>query len=117
MKKELIVDGRTLALSANAATPVRYKMAFGEDLLKALSATEDATTDLPDVVSKLAYVMNKQATQETTDLSFDNYLTWLEDFDDPNFFLLEASEIIQFYLSNVKTGSKAKNSKGPKTAK
>lgn len=117
MKKELLIGGQTLALSANAATPVRYKMAFSEDLLKALSSTEDSETDLPDVVSKLTYVMNKQALQDTADLSFDDYLLWLEGFDDPTAFLIYSADIIKFYLGNVKTGSKAKNSKGPRPAK
>lgn len=117
MQKEITIAGQTLALSANAATPVRYKMIFSEDLLKDLSATESSETDLPDVVSKLTYVMNKQALQNTTNLSFDDYLQWLEGFEDPTAFLVSSAEIIKFYLGNVKTESKVKNPKGPRTAK
>lgn len=116
MKKEIKIDGQTLALSANAATPIRFKMTFGEDLLKELSETE-RTTELPDTVAQLTYIMAKQATGETSDLSFENYLSWLEKIGDPTAFLQKSAEIIKFYLTNVKTGSKAKNPSGPRTEK
>lgn len=117
MKKELTIDGRTLALNANAATPVRYRMTFGSDLISELSGVNKDNTDFEDVVTQMTYVMNKQAEGDVSALSFEDYLLWLEGFDDPMTFVNVASEIISFYLSNVKTGSKPKNAKGPRTAK
>ena len=117
MKKELTIDGRTLALSANAATPVRYKMTFNSDLLTELSGVSKDSPDFQDVITQMAYIMNKQAEGDIASLSFDNYLLWLETFDDPMTFVNVAQEITNFYLQNMKTGSKSKNPKGPRTAK
>lgn len=118
MRKELTLnDGRTLALSANAATPIRYKMTFGTDLLKELGSIEEDKTSLPDITGQMAYVMNMQAQGDVESLSLENYLIWLEEFEDPMIFTNLSKDIMNFYLSNVKTGSKAKNAKGPRTGK
>ena len=117
MIKEIKLGERTLTLNANAATPVRFKMTFGEDLLKILGASESDASSLPDTVAQLSYVMNKQALKEVSNLSFDDYLLWLEEFEDPTVFLQNSADIMSFYLQNVKTSSKAKNSKGPQSAK
>ena len=117
MIKEFNLGGKALTLSANAGTPVRYKMTFAGDLLKDISSKESATEELPDTVSQLTYIMNKQALGETSDLSFENYLEWLEQIEDPTVFLTHSVDIITFYLQNVKTGSKVKNPKGPRNAK
>lgn len=117
MKKELTIDGRTLALNANAATPVRYRMTFGSDLITQLSGVTKETPGFEDIVTQMAYIMNRQAEGDVSALSFEDYLNWLEGFDDPMTFINVSSDIINFYLSNVKTGSKPKNAKGPRTAK
>lgn len=120
MKKTITMEGRTLDLVANAATPLRYKMTFNEDLLTTLGEVKTAEETLPDVgetVAKLAYIMNKQNEGTANEASFDNFLSWLEEFEDPMTFTLCASEIITFYMSNVKTSSKPKNARGPRTGK
>ena len=120
MKTTITMDGRALALTANAATPLRYKMTFGEDLLTVLGGVKADGENLPDVgetVAKLAYIMNKQDEGTAGDASFDNFVLWLEQFEDPMTFTLNAAEIIQFYMQNIKTSSKPKNPKGPRTGK
>ena len=117
MKKEITIDGRTLALSANAATPIRYKMTFNQDLIIQLGSVKDDRSIFTETLSQMAYIMNKQAEGDLSDLSFENYLMWLEDFEDPNTFVNCSDAIVNFYLSNVKTGSKVKNPKGPRTGK
>lgn len=120
MRKEITMEGRTLALSANAATPLRYKMTFQEDLLTALGGVKTEGDNLPDVgeiVAKLAYIMNKQDEGTANEATFEDFLAWLEKFDDPMIFTLKAAEIIQFYMQNVKTTSKPKNARGPRTGK
>lgn len=118
MKKIITMEGRTLELCANAATPLRFKMTFNQDLLTTLGevkTTEDTLPDVGEIVAKLAYIMNKQNEGTAVDASFDDFLLWLEGFDDPMAFTLNASEIISFYMSNVKTSSKPKNARGPRT--
>lgn len=117
MKKELKIDGRTLALNANAATPVRYRMTFGSDLITEMSGISSDSPDFDSIVTQMAYIMNKQAEGDVSALSLENYLEWLESFDDPMTFVNAAKEIVSFYLTNIKTGSKSKNPKGPRTGK
>lgn len=117
MKTEFTIDGRTLALSANAATPIRYRMTFGSDLMTQITSFTRDSSQYSDTISQMAYIMAKSAAEELNNLSFENYLTWLEQFDDPMTFVNISSDIINFYLKNVKTESKAKNPKGPRTAK
>ena len=78
MTKDFTLGGKALTLAANAATPIRFKMTFNGDLLKDLTPEEVNYTELPDTVSKLAYIMNKQALGETSDLSVENYIDWME---------------------------------------
>ena len=117
MKKELKIDGRTLALSANAATPIRYRMTFGSDIITEMSGISKESPDFESLVTQMGYIMNKQAEGDLSSLSFENYLLWLEQFDDPLTFVNAAREIVSFYLQNIKTRSKSKNPKGPRTAK
>lgn len=114
-----IKEGQALDLSANAATPFRFKMTFGTDLLMILSkgTSEENLGSIGATVAQLAYVMNMQAKKRTDELSEDHFFEWLEQFDDPMTFTLKAKDIISFYYQNVKTSSKSKNSKGPATAK
>ena len=121
MKTTINLDGAALELSANAATPFRYKMTFGQDLLIVLAniKAEDETlgADISDTVSRLTYIMNKQALNKANELSDEDFLTWLEQIDDPMAFITHAKDIIEFYMKNVKTASKSKNAKGPSTGK
>lgn len=117
MKKELTIDGRTLALNANAATPVRYRMAFGSDIIAQISGISKENPDFENIVAQMAYIMNKQAEGDLNNVSFDDFLIWLENFDDPMSFVNASTEIVSFYTANIKTGSKPKNPKGPRTAK
>lgn len=117
MIKEIKLGERTLTLNANGATPVRFKMTFGEDLIKDLGSSQNDASSLPDTVAQLTYIMNKQALKEISNLCFDDYLLWLEEFEDPTVFLQNSADIMNFYLKNVKTSSKAKNSKGPQSAR
>lgn len=119
MKTIISVEGRTLELCANAATPLRYKMIFGEDLLTTLQKRKDeeTLTEIGETVSKLAYIMSKQNEGTASDATFEDYLNWLETVDDPMAFTTGASDILQFYMQNVKTTSTPKNARGPRTGK
>ena len=64
MVKTINLDGgKELKLAANAATPFRYKQLFGGDLLQIFqqSAEKNQEAVLADVVSQLAFIMNRQA--------------------------------------------------------
>lgn len=122
MLKEVIVGGQPLGLLSNGATPIRYKMAFKTDLMVELNQMNNGKKDeaeLIDLVSRLAYVMNKQATGDRAvlaALSFENYIEWLEGFE-PMAFVHVAKDIVNLYLGQTEGDSKPKKGEGRQTAK
>ena len=64
MLRTVQVGEKDLNLLANAATPIRYKMVFGEDLMVAfnqINSEKRDTGEILDITSQLAYIMNCQA--------------------------------------------------------
>lgn len=112
------LGGQELKLAANGATPLRYKMIFGKDLLceiNKMHKDEKDEGELVEMVTQLAFVMNKQATcdkQELAKLNKNELLEWLEQFNSAFCFAEKASEILSFYLGNESTDSKPKNEQG-----
>jgi len=91
---------------ANAATPIRYKMIFGKDLLRS-AVDEDGEIDA-EIVSKLAYLMSKQSAKvDLRTLNTEEYIAWLEEFDSMAF-VDHAKEIFAVYIGSKGGSSKAK---------
>ena len=114
MLKTVQIGEKEVNLLANAATPIRYKMVFGEDVMVAFNQINQEkrdTGEILDITSQLAYIMNRQAEcskDELKALTKESYIDWLEDFDSMAF--VNASEvIINTYLGTTGTTSKAKN--------
>ena len=114
MLKTVQIGEKEVNLLANAATPIRYKMVFGEDVMVAFNQINEKmrdTGEILDITSQLAYIMNRQAEcskDELKALTKDTYIDWLEDFDSMAF--VNASEvIINTYLGTTGTTSKSKN--------
>lgn len=105
-----------MELSANAATPFRYKMTFGEDLIEMFSKGKE-NLNISDTVAKLTYIMSKQNEGKASEASKEDFLNWLENFDDPMIFITSATEIVEFYTQNMKTASVPKNPRGPRIGK
>lgn len=102
--------GKELKLAANAATPFRYKQLFGGDLLQIFqdSAEKDREGILADVVSQLAFIMNRQAEGANMNtVSEEEFFAWLENFE-PMELVLSGQEIINTYLSSTITSVDAK---------
>ena len=116
MKKTIETGGQALELTANAATPFRYKMTFGEDLIEMFSKGKE-NLNISDTIAKLVYIMSKQNEGKASEASKEDFLNWLENFDDPMIFITSSIEIIEFYTQNMKTASVPKNPKGPRTGK
>lgn len=99
-------EERTIPMLANAATPIRYKMIFGKDLLKS-AISDDGELDT-EIVSRLGYLMNKQSAKiDLRTLNEEDYVSWLEDFDSMAF-VENAKEIFNVYLSSKGNSSKSK---------
>lgn len=114
------VDGSddTTPILANAATPLRYKHIFGDDLLTKFANAK--TTDENgseryqiDFLGELAFVMAMQAAALTDKsiklekLNSDKFLDWLEQYEG---MAIEnaAEDILNVYLGNVGGSSEAK---------
>lgn len=103
MVKTIAIGGREYIFAANAATPFRYKQLFNEDLFvifsKASADTENTAT-LAETVTRLAYIMIRQAEKaDMNNISMDDFLTWLEDFA-PMDLMMAGEGILNFYLSS-----------------
>ena len=105
MIKTVKIGGGEVILAANAATPYRYKQVFGEDLFQILAAspnkTEEENITLTDTITKLTYIMSKQAEKaDMSALSVDGFYSWLEDYA-PLDIVFAGEEIISFYMSST----------------
>lgn len=99
-------EERTVPMLANAATPIRYKMMFGKDLMNA-TIFSGGDLDL-EIISRLAYILSKQAAKvDMSRLSDDDYIDWLEDFDSMAF-VDSAQDIFSVYIGSRNNTSKAK---------
>lgn len=99
-------ETRTVPMLANAATPIRYKMIFGKDLLRS-AISDDGEIDA-EIVSKLAYLMSKQSAKvDLRTLNVEEYIAWLEDYDSMAF-VNNAEEIFAVYIGSKGGSSKAK---------
>ena len=64
MLKTIQIGEKEVNLLANAATPFRYKMVFGEDIMVALNQINNSRRDegeVMDIAPQLAFIMSKQA--------------------------------------------------------
>lgn len=93
--------GKEIKLAANAATPFRFKQLFGSDLLRLFqqsSKSEEESVLMADVLTQMAFVMNKQAEgADLNSMSMDDFYTWLEDYEAMDF-VNAGAEIIGTYM-------------------
>lgn len=108
------IGEKEIDLLANAATPIRYKMVFGEDIMVAFNQINGKKRDegeILDISSQLAFIMSKQATcnrEELKGLTKEVYVDWLEEFG-PMDFVNASKDIFDTYLGTTGTTSKSKN--------
>lgn len=101
MYTTILVDGKEMGLSANAATPFRYKQVFKSDLFAVLGNEKRAEEEGAEVVTRLAYIMHNQAEKaDMNKLNEDNFITWLEGFS-AMAFINVADEIINAYMDST----------------
>lgn len=105
-------------LLANAATPLRYKHVFQDDLLTKFAnahKTDDTGREVYqiDFISELAFVMAMQAdalsdkTIKLEKLNYEKYMDWLEQYDGMAF-ENAAEDILNVYIGNMSNNSESK---------
>jgi len=111
MYKEIQIGDVTVPMLANGATPLRYKMIFGKDLITEFQGAQSDASKAMDSLPELAFIMAKaaEAREENSDLDMnclnrDMYISWLEQFGP--FDIINASDqIVELYTGNMTTKS------------
>lgn len=115
---EVLIGGKSVRMHANAATPLRYKMIFGKDIIVEINRMNKGLIDegeLIELTGQIAFVMNMQAEKTRDQLSKitkNEYLDWLENFDGAMVFANSAEAIMNVYLGNEKGDSSSKKEEG-----
>lgn len=108
MYREIKIGERTVPMRANGATPIRYRMVFGKDLISEFQQVENNYSIAIETISELAFIMAKAASNAVMDnLNQSAYVNWLEQFE-PFDLTNSADEIIDLYMGNAKTSSEVK---------
>ncbi len=101
MFKTITIDGRELELSANAATPFRFKQVFKKDLFAILGNEDKAQNEGVEAVTQLAFIMAKQAEKaDMNKLNEDGFIEWLEGFGSMAF-VESAEDILNVYMDST----------------
>ena len=108
MYREITVGKESIPMKANAATPIRYRHVFKQDVLNEFSTVGDNYSIAIDTISKLAFIMAKAADgSDMAKLTEDMYVNWLEQFE-PFDITNAADDIIGVYIGNTEGLSEVK---------
>ena len=107
MEKVIKIGTHDVTLAANAATPIRYRNTFKQDLLTQISeGTRENGVDMTvasEVAPELAFIMAKSAEKaDMNKLNEDKLLEWLEQFEPMD--VINATEaIFAVYFGDAET--------------
>lgn len=108
MYREIKIGQTSVPMSANGATPIRYRMVFGKDLLNEFQGVDNNYSIAVDTISELAFIMAQAGKKADMDkLNKSVYVEWLEQFE-PFDITNVAEEIIDLYMGNTATTSEVK---------
>lgn len=116
MYREIKIGEKSIPMLANGATPIRYRMVFGRDIISEFENVQTDSGKATTSISELAFIMAKQAEAQNehkpmTTLNQESFIEWLEQFE-PLDVVLATDEIVDLYLGNEKTLSEAKKKAG-----
>lgn len=107
MTAEIRIGDTPVMMCGNAATPIRYKQVFHQDLLKSVRIMTADDFDA-DALAQLAYIMSQQAAgADFRAVTFDSFCEWLAQFEEADF-LNKVGEIITLWMQSSETVVKAK---------
>lgn len=105
MFAKLKIGEKEVELSANAATPFRFKQVFHKDIFSVFGNEEKAEQEGFETIAQLAYVMAKQAEKaDLNKLNEQEFIAWLEDYE-PMDFANSAEDILNAYMGNTVTSA------------
>ena len=109
MYRTVKIGDKDINLLANGATPIRYRMVFGRDILSELQKADQDGGLMASSISELTYIMAMSA-DDSVDMSKINvntYVKWLEQFEAFDI-TMAADQIIDVYMGNTTTTSEIK---------
>ena len=103
MYREVKVGNTTIPMLANGATPIRYRMVFGKDIISEFQMAEEDNGRISSSISELAYIMAMAAEAQEGKISMANlnqesFVDWLEKFEGPHVPVLRKIEPHKFML-------------------
>jgi len=113
MYREIKIGELSIPMKATAATALRYRHVFGQDLIAELQKSEADTSLGLSTIQQLAFIMACAADPEKdmTKLNDDAFMKWLDKFEPLD--LANATEdIVNLYLGNTKGMSEVKKKAG-----
>lgn len=116
MRGQIEIGGKLMDFEASAMTDHMVDHIFGINLGYAIQHVDGNEDKLPDLIRKIAFVMNKRAVlggwRAVEDLTLDDYYDWLDGIDS---YELEnkGAEILSLYAQNKRTSVSPKNTKNP----
>lgn len=114
MQKSVKIGETDVMMRSSAATAIRYRNTFHEDIMKELMAFDPEKMDaiVIEKIQKLGYIMARSAERaDMTALTEDDYLEWLDQFETMD--MARASkDILMLYLGNKLSSSELKKTEG-----
>jgi len=108
MYREIKIGQASVPMSANGATPIRYRMVFNKDLISEFQKVENNYAIAIDTISELAFIMAKAGEKADMDkLNQNAYVAWLEQFE-PFDITNAADAIVDLYMGSSQTSSEVK---------
>ena len=105
MFAKLKIGEKEVELSANAATPFRYKQVFHKDIFSVFGNEKKAEEEGFETIAQLAYVMAKSAEKaDMNKLNEEDFIGWLEGFE-PMDFANSAEDILNTYMGTVESSA------------
>lgn len=107
MTAEIKIGDKPVMMCGNAATPIRYKQVFGQDLMNTFGKMTKTSFDA-DVLKQAAYIMHLQATgADFRAVTFDAFVEWISQFEEDDY-LKKVGEIMDLWLRSNKTTVKSR---------
>lgn len=114
MQKTVKIGETDVMMRSSAATAIRYRNTFHEDIMQALTNMDPGKMDATVIekLQKLGYIMARSAERaDMTRLTEDDYMIWLDQFETID--MAQASkEILMLYLGNKLSSSELKKTEG-----
>jgi hypothetical protein len=116
MYREIKIGEKSIPMLANGATPIRYRMVFGKDIMNEFKRVNEDMGSATDSLAELAFIMSKAAEAQSEHktmavLNQESFIDWLEQFE-PLDLVLASEDIVNLYLGNEQTLSEVKKKAG-----